>query len=119
MKELSHLKLLLSCHQIQEAPDGYELSIGAESFLKNLDTYGGPNAVSDWEKLAADLRPLAKKIMGLPITAVRGDVGIFLTLALKYPSSFFNVILEAEKIVAPFDMNKLGATDPFLKNIWI
>jgi len=101
---------------LPEAPDGYELSIGAESFLKILDTYGGPTAVSDWEKLAADLRPLAQKVMGLPSTAVRGDVGILLTLALKYPASFVNVILDADKIVAPFDLEKLGVTDPFLKN---
>jgi len=101
---------------LPEAPDGYELSIGAESFLKILDTYGGPTAVSDWEKLAADLRPLAKKIMGLPSTAVRGDLGILLTLGLNYPGPFFNVILESEKILAPFDLDKLGVTDPFLRN---
>ena len=101
---------------LPEAPDGYELSIGAENFLKILDRYGGPNAKSDWEKLALELRPLAQKIMRLPSTAVRGDAGVLLTLGAKYPASFFSVIMDAQKIVAPFDLDKLGVTDKFLKN---
>lgn len=101
---------------LPEAPDGYELSIGSENFLKILNTYGGPNSVTDWEKLATKLRPLAQKIMGLPSTAIRGDVGILLTLAAKYPGSFFSVISDASKIVAPFDLDEYGVKDPFLRN---
>ena len=37
---------------LPEVPDGYELSIGAENFIKILDTYGGPTAVSDWQILS-------------------------------------------------------------------
>mmetsp|Transcript_33206 Transcript_33206/g.48739 ORF Transcript_33206/g.48739 Transcript_33206/m.48739 type:complete len:643 (-) Transcript_33206:35-1963(-) len=101
---------------LPEAPDGYELSIGADNFLKILDRYGGPSAVGDWENLARELRPLAQTIMGIPSTALRGDVGILLTLAAKYPKPFFSVIGSAEKIVAPFDLDKLGVKDGFLKN---
>jgi len=101
---------------LPEAPEGYELSIGADNFLRILHRYGGPNAVSDWEKLAQGLRPLAQKIMGLPSTAVRGDLGLLLTLAAKYPKSFFSVLPVAKEITAPFDLKKLGVTDKFLIN---
>ncbi|KAH8043580.1 all-trans-retinol 13,14-reductase [Aureococcus anophagefferens] len=69
---------------LPEAPEGYELSIGAENFLEILRRYGGPTAVADWERLASTLRPLAKGVMGLPSTAVRGDLGLLATLGLKY-----------------------------------
>ena len=70
---------------LPEAPDGYELSIGAENFKEILRRYGGPSALADWEKLSAELRPLSKGVMGIPSTAVRGDWGLLLTLAAKYP----------------------------------
>jgi len=101
---------------LPEAPEGYELSIGADNFLKILDTYGGPNARSDWELLASNLRPLAQKIMGLPSTAIRNDLGLFVTLGLKYPKSLLAVLPVAKEITAPFDVQKLGVTDPFLIN---
>lgn len=101
---------------LPEAPEGYELSIGAENFLKILDRYGGPHAKSDWEKLASEMRPLAKKIMGLPSTALRGDLGVLLTLGYKYPGPFFSAVSELSRITAPFDLDKLGVRDKFLKN---
>ena len=101
---------------LPEAPDGYELSIGADNFLKILDRYGGPTAKSDWETLAAQVRPMAKTIMCLPSTAIRGDWGILLTLAAKYPKSFFDVIFEAENIVKPFNLDDYGVKDKFLRN---
>ena len=66
--------------------------------------------------LAEQLRPLAKGVMGLPSTAVRGDAGILLTLAGKYPGSFFRVLQDASKILAPFEIGKFGVKDEFLKN---
>jgi hypothetical protein len=105
---------------LPEAPDGYELSIGAENFLKILETYGGPTAVRDWEKLAEKLRPLAKGVMGLPSTAVRGDAGIFLTLGLRYPLPFLRVLRDVGEILKPFDMDDAESPyyveDAFLRN---
>lgn len=101
---------------LPEAPEGYELSIGAENFLKILDRYGGPTARSDWEKLASEMRPLADKIMGLPSTAVRGDLGVLLTLGLRYPGPFLSAVSEVSRITAPFDLDALGVKDAFLKN---
>ena len=51
---------------LPEAPEGYQMSIGAENFCKILDTYGGPGAVKDWELLAEKLRPMAGGVKGIP-----------------------------------------------------
>ena len=101
---------------LPEVPDGYELSIGAENFLKILDTWGGPTAREDWEKLATELRPLSSGVMALPSTAVRGDAGVLATLGLRYPKAFLNVLGVAQQITAPFDLESYGVRDKFLKN---
>ena len=99
-----------------EAPEGYELSIGADNFIKILQQYGGQEAVDDWTKLSQTLRPMSRGIMGLPSTAIRGDAGVLLTIGAKYPKEFFNVIRFASQITEPFDLEKLGVKSPFLKN---
>mmetsp|Transcript_13017 Transcript_13017/g.19870 ORF Transcript_13017/g.19870 Transcript_13017/m.19870 type:complete len:604 (-) Transcript_13017:39-1850(-) len=100
---------------LPEAPEGYELSIGAENFLKILQQYGGPTARSDWESLAQEVRPLAQTIQSIPSTVVRNDVGIFATLVFRYPIAFVKVLLQASEIVKPFDLSG-KVLDPFLKN---
>jgi hypothetical protein len=72
--------------------------------------------VSDWNLLSETLRPLSKGVMGIPSTAVRGDLGLLLTLGAKYPTAFAQVLMDAPKILAPFDLEALGVKDPFLKN---
>jgi len=101
---------------LPEVPEGYELSIGAENFKEILRRYGGPTALEDWEKLAAELRPLSQGLMELPSTAVRDDLGVLLTLGFRYPGAFLNVLKDAGKITAPFDLEKYGVRDAFLKN---
>jgi hypothetical protein len=54
--------------------------------------------------------------MALPSTAVRGDLGILLTLGARYPQAFFDVVSQASKIIAPFDLEAYGVKDAFLKN---
>lgn len=51
----------------------------------------GPAAADDWAKLETALRPLSKGVMALPSTAVRGDLGVLLTVGLKYPRAFLDV----------------------------
>jgi phytoene dehydrogenase-like protein len=101
---------------LPEAPEGYEMSIGADNFLKILKDYGGQGAVDDWKKLSQVLRPMAGGIMGLPSTAIRGDAGILLTLGARYPGAFFGVLQYASQITEPFDLEKLGVRNEFLKN---
>ena len=92
------------------------MSIGADNFIKILKEYGGQGAVDDWHMLSTKLRPLSKGIMALPSTAVRSDAGIFVTLGVKYPGAFLNVLRYATQITQPFDMAALGVTNPFLTN---
>ncbi|EOD22693.1 hypothetical protein EMIHUDRAFT_447628 [Emiliania huxleyi CCMP1516] len=101
---------------LPEVPEGYELSIGAENFMEILRRYGGPTAREDWDRLAEQLMPLTKGVTALPSTAVRGDAGVLLTLGARYPRAFLDVILNAQKITAPFDLEAYGVRDPFLKN---
>ena len=101
---------------IPEQPDGYDLSIGAENFKLILGRYGGATALEDWEALSEQLRPLSKGVMGLPSSAVRGDLGVLLTLGLRYPRAFLRVIRDAAEITAPFDLAKRGVKDRFLGN---
>lgn len=101
---------------LPEVPEGYELSIGADNFIEILRRYGGPTAVEDWAKLEVALRPLSKGVMALPSTAVRGDLGVLLTLAARYPAAFINVLLNAEQLTAPFDLAAFGVKDAFLRN---
>lgn len=101
---------------LPEAPEGYQMSIGADNFVKILETYGGPDAVKDWEMLAEKLRPMAGGVKGIPHAAIRSDWGIFLTLILKYPGDFLNVLKYAPAFSKPFDLDELGVKNDFLRN---
>ncbi|KAJ8608495.1 hypothetical protein CTAYLR_005742 [Chrysophaeum taylorii] len=105
---------------LPEAPDGYELSIGAENLKEILRRYGGPTAVDDWERLSSKLRPLSKGVQGLPSVAVRNDAWIIATLCLKYPLAFLDVVRNARAILGPFDMvsrdSPFYVEDKFLRN---
>lgn len=101
---------------LPEAPEGYQMSIGADNFVKILRTYGGEEAVEDWEKLAKSLRPMADGIKGIPHAAIRSDGGIMLTVAAKYPKSFYNVLRYAPAFSESFDLDELGLKNDFLRN---
>lgn len=101
---------------LPEAPEGYQLSIGAENFEKILLTYGGKEAVEDWHMLAKTLRPMSSGIKGIPHTAIRSDAGILLTVALKYPGSFMNVLRYGEAFTESFNLDDLGLKNEFLRN---
>ncbi|KAL7530706.1 hypothetical protein ACHAXR_006779 [Thalassiosira sp. AJA248-18] len=101
---------------LPEAPEGYQMSIGADNFVKILETYGGKEAVDDWEMLAKTLRPMSGGIKGIPHTALRGDAGIFLTVGLKYPLSFMNVLRYAPAFSESFNLDELGLKSEFLRN---
>ena len=47
---------------------------------------------------------------------MRGDLGVLVTLGLRYPKAFIDVVANASKITAPFDLESYGVRDAFLKN---
>ena len=103
---------------LPEAPDGYQLSIGAEAFEVVLTRYGGPTAVEDWRKLAAALRPICEGVMELPTVAMRTDIGALQTLVFKYPIPLFKTIIQGKALTRPFAelYDELDIQDEFLKN---
>eukprot|EP00956_Cyclotella_meneghiniana_P009953 scaffold13753_cov65-Cyclotella_meneghiniana.AAC.12 len=101
---------------LPEAPEGYQLSIGAEAFDTVLERYGGLGAVQDWKKLAEKLRPMARGVKGIPHAAIRSDWGVLLTLFAKYPVDVFHVLRYAELFSKPFDLDELGVENEFLRN---
>jgi phytoene dehydrogenase-like protein len=101
---------------LPEAPEGYQMSIGAENFERVLERYGGRGAVDDWNALAAKLRPMSAGVKGIPHASVRGDAGVLLTVAAKYPLSFANVLRNAPAFSEPFDLDGLGVRSEFLRN---
>eukprot|EP00579_Thalassiosira_antarctica_P004806 CAMPEP_0201884416 /NCGR_PEP_ID=MMETSP0902-20130614/17150_1 /ASSEMBLY_ACC=CAM_ASM_000551 /TAXON_ID=420261 /ORGANISM="Thalassiosira antarctica, Strain CCMP982" /LENGTH=592 /DNA_ID=CAMNT_0048413379 /DNA_START=76 /DNA_END=1851 /DNA_ORIENTATION=+ len=101
---------------LPEAPEGYQMSIGAENFVKILETYGGKEAVEDWEMLAKSIRPMSAGIKGIPHVSIRSDWGILLTVAAKYPLSFLNVLRIAPVFTESFNLDELGLKSEFLRN---
>jgi hypothetical protein len=92
------------------------MSIGADNFVKILKTYGGQEAVDDWEKLASTLRPMSAGIKGIPHASIRNDAGIFLTVGAKYPVSFANILSNVGLFTETFNLDDLGLKSPFLRN---
>ena len=100
-----------------EAADGNLQGIGAGAFEATLTQFGGPHALSDWQKLAAALRPLTDGVMSLPTVAIRPDIGSLLTLG-RYPVAVIKTIKQGKNLVRPFSdyYEELGTKDTFLKN---
>ena len=120
-----YLKAILRFHQqfsifigyFPEAADGNLQGIGAGAFEATLSQFGGPHALSDWQKLAAALRPLTDGVMSLPTVAIRPDIGSLLTLG-QYPVAVLKTIKQGKNLVRPFSdyYEELGIQDAFLKN---
>ncbi len=101
---------------LPEAPEGYQMSVGAKNLEMVLERYGGGEAVDDWNALASKLRPMLKGVRGTPHAAVRFDAGVFLTVVAKYPLSFANVLRNAPAFSEPSDLDALGVKNEFLRN---
>jgi phytoene dehydrogenase-like protein len=103
---------------IPEAPDGYDLSIGATEFEGILLKYGGQSAVDEWRILSSSIRPLTKGVMSFPSMAIRPDLGALRTFVLRYPSATIDLIRQGSRLVRPFAAvyEELGIKNEFLKN---
>ncbi|XP_010511355.1 PREDICTED: prolycopene isomerase, chloroplastic [Camelina sativa] len=110
-------------------PEGDFLSrIGPTDFFKDLETYAGPSAVQEWEKLLGAILPLSSAAMALPPLSIRGDLGVLSTAAARYAPSLLKSFiamgpkgaLGATKLLRPFSeiVDSLGLKDPFIRN-WI
>lgn len=110
-------------------PEGEFLSrIGPTEFFKDLEKHASPNAVLEWQKLLDAVLPLSAAAMALPPLAIRGDLGVLSTAAVRYTPSLLKSFLQmgpqgalgATKLLRPFSeiVDSLGLEDPFIRN-WV
>ncbi|GER38385.1 FAD/NAD(P)-binding oxidoreductase family protein [Striga asiatica] len=110
-------------------PEGEFLSrIGPTEFFKDLQTYAGPDAVQEWQKLLDAIFPLSAAAMALPPLSIRGDIGVLSTAGARYAPSLLKSFaqmgpkgaLGATKLLRPFSeiIDSLGLKDPFIRN-WV
>ncbi|XP_078434242.1 FAD/NAD(P)-binding oxidoreductase family protein [Wolffia australiana] len=110
-------------------PEGeFSSKIGPTEFKKDLEKYASQNAVREWQKLLDAILPLSTAAMALPPLAIRGDLGVISTAALRYAPSLLNSFIKmgpqgafgATKLLRPFSeiMDSLDLKDPFVRN-WI
>ncbi|KAL4654946.1 hypothetical protein ACB092_01G416200 [Castanea dentata] len=110
-------------------PEGEFLSrIGPTEFFKDLEKYGTPNAVQEWQKLLDGILPMSAAAMALPPLSIRGDFGVLSTAAARYAPSLLKSFVQmgpqgalgATKLLRPFSevMDSLELKDPFIRN-WV
>ncbi|KAL4649816.1 hypothetical protein ACB092_01G042300 [Castanea dentata] len=110
-------------------PEGEFLSrIGPTEFFKDLEKYGTPNAVQEWQKLLDAILPMSAAAMALPPLSIRGDFGVLSTAAARYAPSLLKYFVQmgpqgalgATKLLRPFSevMDSLELKDPFIRN-WV
>ncbi|KAM3714801.1 hypothetical protein ACJW31_01G361400 [Castanea mollissima] len=110
-------------------PEGEFLSrIGPTEFFKDLEKYGTPNAVQEWQKLLDAILPMSAAAMALPPLSIRGDFGVLSTAAARYAPSLLKSFVQmgpqgalgATKLLRPFSevIDSLELKDPFIRN-WV
>ncbi|CAA7396495.1 unnamed protein product [Spirodela intermedia] len=110
-------------------PEGeFSSKIGPTEFKKDLEKYASLDSVREWQKLLDGILPLSTAAMALPPLAIRGDLGVLSTAALRYAPSLVNSFIKmgpqgalgATKLLRPFSeiMDSLALKDPFVRN-WI
>lgn len=102
-------------------PDGdFAAAVGAEDFGRKLRTYGGPDAVAQWDRLMARVQPIGEAIFGLPSAAVRPDVGAIITLGRYAPAFAKLIVAGGASLQKPFSaiLEEERVTDPFIRH-WL
>ncbi|KAL5704068.1 hypothetical protein ACHQM5_022542 [Ranunculus cassubicifolius] len=102
--------------------------IGPTEFLKDLEKYVSMEAVQEWQKLLDTVLPLSAAAMALPPLAIRGDLGVLSTAAVRYAPSLLKSFIEmgprgalgATKLLRPFSeiVDSIGLKNPFVRN-WV
>ncbi|CAE7192094.1 CRTISO [Symbiodinium natans] len=105
-------------------PEGeVNVAVGYQEVVnKLLPKYGGPDAVSQWKRLMAELKPMSEALYNSPpFGALRDDPFVPITLA-RYTRRllplFFGIPGGAARLSQPFEafLNEVGVTDEFVRN---
>ena len=73
-------------------PEGdFDAYIGADHFCEVLERLRGKNAVNQWRKLQAEMKPLAEAVNAMPSVAMRFDLGAAISLGKYLPATLWHL----------------------------
>jgi carotene isomerase len=73
-------------------PEGdFDAYVGAEPFCEVLLKLRGQNAVNQWRRLQAEMKPLTEAVNAIPPMAMRFDLGAGISLGKYLPSSLWHL----------------------------
>ena len=103
-------------------PNGkkFAAKIGPEEFQDVLLEHGGPNATVEFAALMERMKPISDAAQALTSMALREDLGVALTLLLRYPKEVVVTLSQGSQLTNPFAaiMEELNIQDEFVKN-WL
>lgn len=100
---------------------GNEISqTGGSNDNNVIQNLAGKNGVQQWKALMKKMEPLANAVDALPTIALRGDVGIALTMSSFLPNFAKTNPLENLKLTKPFStiIDNAGVENEFIKQ-WL
>ena len=102
-------------------PNGkrFAAKLGPEEFGDVLREHGGPNAIPEFERLMARMKPLSDAAQALSSMALREDPWVLLTL-LRYPREVIRTLSQGSKLTSPFIdvLEETQVKDAFVRN-WL
>ena len=98
-------------------PEGdFNAYVGSNHFAEVLTKLRGEDAVKQWRKLQADMKPLADAVNALPPLAMRFDLGAAISIGQYLPNTLKH-LPNILRLTRPFSEVMEGiVTDPFIRN---
>jgi phytoene dehydrogenase-like protein len=100
-------------------PEGdFDAYVGADHFCEILRKFRGEEAIAQWRKLQAEMKPLAAAVNALPPLAMRFDLGAAISMGQYLPNSLKH-LPNILRLTAPFSKIMDGVvSDRFIRN-WL
>ena len=98
-------------------PEGdFDAYVGADHFCEVLRELRGEDAVTQWRKLQAEMKPLAEAVNALPPLAMRFDLGAAISMGQYLPNTLKH-LPNILRMTGSFSKIMDGVvTDPFIRN---
>ena len=104
-----------SASSVHQFPSVFDVVADGPLFSDTVLRQGGREALRQWRRLEAAMRPLQLGAASFPAAALRGDLGVLLSCA-RFGPQLLRAGLVAGKLTAPFGdlIESAGVTDPWL-----
>ena len=102
--------------KVEPFPSVFDVVADGQQFAEEtILRQGGAEALKQWRRLEAAMRPLQLGAASFPAAALRGDLGVILSCA-RFGPQMLRAGLVANKLTAPFGklVESAGVTDPWL-----